>query len=122
MSNFDMRRDLQTGMQEIRWTQSPPRSVSSAPLLLLCLIISPRAHLHVVECCGLCSRARPLLSISVLVAISVFMALSTVFHSINPPDISLLSHSILPVLFLPYWSFQQSLYESLPTSDIVRSG
>ena len=43
---------------------------------------------------------------SVLVSISVFMALSTVFHCINPPDSSLLSHSGLPVLFLPYWSFE----------------
>ena len=39
---------------------------------------------------------------SVLVSISVFMALSTVFHSINSPDNSPLSHSVLPVLFLPY--------------------
>ena len=43
---------------------------------------------------------------SVLVSISVFAALSTVFHSINSPDNSLLSRSVLPVLFLPYWSFQ----------------
>ena len=43
---------------------------------------------------------------SVLVSISVFMALSTVFHFINYPDNSPLSHSVLPVLFLPYWSFQ----------------
>ena len=35
-----------------------------------------------------------------LVSISVFMAFSTVFHSINPPDNSLFSHSVLPVLFL----------------------
>ena len=33
----------------------------------------------------------------VLVSISVFMALSTVFHSINAPDNSPLSHSVLPV-------------------------
>ena len=38
---------------------------------------------------------------SVLVSISVFVALSTVFHSINSPDNSPLSHSVLPVLFLP---------------------
>ena len=50
---------------------------------------------------------------SVLVSVSVFMTLSTVFHSINSPDNSSLSHSVLPVLFLPYWSFI-SLYESLP--------
>ena len=46
---------------------------------------------------------------SVLVSISVFMALSTVFHSINSPDNSPLSHFVLPVLFLPYWSCQLSL-------------
>ena len=51
---------------------------------------------------------------SVLVSISVFMALWTVFHSINSPDNSPLSHSVLPILFLPYWSFQThvSLWKS----------
>ena len=44
---------------------------------------------------------------SVLVSVSVFMALSTVFHSINSPDNS----PLRPVLFLHYWSFQ--LYISL---------
>ena len=43
---------------------------------------------------------------SVLVSVSVFMALSTVFHSMNSPDNSPLSHSVLLVIFLPYWSFQ----------------
>ena len=43
---------------------------------------------------------------SVLVSVSVFMALSTVFHSINSPDNSPLSHSVLLVLFLLYWSFE----------------
>ena len=43
---------------------------------------------------------------SVLVSISVFMALSTVFYSINFLDNSPLSHSVLPVFFLPYRSFQ----------------
>ena len=53
---------------------------------------------------------------SVLVFISVFKTLSTVFHSLNSPDNSHLSHSVLPVLILPcYWSFQYiSLYASLP--------
>ena len=37
---------------------------------------------------------------SVLVSVSVFMALSTVFHSINSPENSPLSHSVL------HWSFQ----------------
>ena len=43
---------------------------------------------------------------SILVSVSVFVALLTVFHSINSPHNSPLSHSVLPVLFLPYWSFQ----------------
>ena len=34
---------------------------------------------------------------SVLVSFSVFIALSTVFHSLNAPDNSPLSHSVLPV-------------------------
>ena len=47
----------------------------------------------------------------VLVSICVFMALSTVFRSINSPPNSPLPHSVLPVLFLPYWFYQ--LYISL---------
>ena len=52
---------------------------------------------------------------SVLVSISVFMALSTVFHCINSPDNSPLSHSVLPVLFFCLIGpFNLiSLYESL---------
>ena len=43
---------------------------------------------------------------SLLVSISVLMALSTVFHSMNSPDNSpLYRWSVLPVLFLPHWSF-----------------
>ena len=51
---------------------------------------------------------------SVLVSFSVFMAISTVFHSINSPDGSPFSHSVVVVLALPYWSFQLyiSLWES----------
>ena len=48
---------------------------------------------------------------SVLLSISVFKALSTVFHSINSPDNSPFSHSVLSVFFLPYRSLQ--LYISL---------
>ena len=48
---------------------------------------------------------------SVLVSVSVFMSLSTVFYSVNSPDNSPLSHSVLLVLFLPNWSFK--LYSSL---------
>ena len=33
------------------------------------------------------------------------MALSTLFHSINSPDNSSLSHSVFLVWILPYWSF-----------------
>ena len=39
---------------------------------------------------------------SFLVSVSVFMALSTVFHSLDFPNSSSLSYSVLPVLFLPY--------------------
>ena len=48
----------------------------------------------------------PTLFYSVLVSVYVFMALSTVSDSINSPDKSPLSHSVLLVLFLPYWSLQ----------------
>ena len=43
---------------------------------------------------------------SVLMSISIFLTLSTVFDSIYSSDNSSLSHSVLPVLFLPYWSLQ----------------
>ena len=42
---------------------------------------------------------------SVLMSVSLFVALSVVFHSINSPDNFPLSCSVLPVLFLPYWYF-----------------
>ena len=62
---------------------------------------------------GLCLRRKPSKLAhsfySVLVSVSVFMALSTVFYSINSPDNSLLSYSVLAVLFLPYWSFQRCI-------------
>ena len=48
----------------------------------------------------------PTLFYFVLVSVSVFMAFSTVIHSINSPNNSPLSHSVLRVLFLPYWSLQ----------------
>ena len=52
---------------------------------------------------------------SVLVSVSVFIALSTVFHSINSPNNSLLSHSVLLLLFCLVDPFNYvSLYESLP--------
>ena len=51
---------------------------------------------------------------SLRVPISVFIALSTVFHSINSPDNCLLPQRVLLALFLPYWSFELhiSLWES----------
>ena len=52
---------------------------------------------------------------SVLVSVSVFMTLSTVFHSINSPDNSPFSHSVLVVLVLCLIGPLNyiSLYESL---------
>ena len=68
--------------------------------------VSPRAHLQVVEMLWFIvfdknQQSLPTAFYSVLVSNSLFMALSTVFHSINSPDNSPLSHSVLPVLFLP---------------------
>ena len=48
----------------------------------------------------------PTLSYSVLMSVSVFYGLSTVFSFHNSSDNAPLSHFALPVLFLPYWSFQ----------------
>ena len=47
---------------------------------------------------------------SVLVFISILMALLTVFHSMNSLDNSPFFHSVLSVLSLPYWSFQLYIY------------
>ena len=70
----------------------------------------PRVHLHVVGMLRFMSdKNQPSLPTpfySVLVSISVLMALSTVFHSIHSPDNSPFSDSVLPVLPLPYWSIQ----------------
>ena len=41
---------------------------------------------------------------SVLVSVSVFMALSTVFHSIHSPDNSVFFHSVVLVLSLPNYN------------------
>ena len=61
-------------------------------------------------CYGLCltetNRAYPLLFILFLYLFLSFIALSTVFHSINSPQNSPLSDSVPPVLSLPYWFFQ----------------
>ena len=52
-------------------------------------------------CYSLCHRLKPTKLptplYSVLVLVSVFMALSTLFHSITSPDNSSLSHSVLLV-------------------------
>ena len=71
---------------------------------------SPRAHPHVVGTLQFMSVVNqpslPTPFYSVLVSVSVCMALSTVFHSINSPDNSPFSDSVLLALSLPYWSFQ----------------
>ena len=57
-------------------------------------------HLRVMGMLGnMCNINQPSLPTSfesVLASISVFMILSTLFHSINSPDNSPLSHSVLP--------------------------
>ena len=78
-------------------------------------LLSPQAHLHVVGMLRFMSdinqSSLPTPFYYVLESISVFVALSTVFHSINSPSNSPLSGSVLSVLSLPSWSFQ--LYISL---------
>ena len=54
----------------------------------------------------------PTPSCSVLMSVSVFMALSTVFHAINSPNNSPISHLCFSGLFGP--SNYKSLFESLP--------
>ena len=59
-----------------------------------------------VQVFGINQPSLPTPIYSVLVSVSLFKALSTVFHSINSPHNSALSHSVRLVLFLPYWSFE----------------
>ena len=72
----------------------------------LLFILIPRAHLHVVGMSqfmsGINQPSLPAPFHSVLVSISVFMTLSTVFYSIKSPRNTPFSHSVLLVLFLPY--------------------
>ena len=54
---------------------------------------------------------------SVLVSISVFMALSTVFRSINSPDTSPLSHSVLPAFRVRFASRVKDPYRQLEIEE-----
>ena len=88
---------------------------------------SPRAHLHVVGMLWFMSDINqpslPTPLHSVLVSLSVSMALSTVFHFINSLDNSPVSHSVLPVLSLSYWSFQLCIFMKVSFSpNIISSG
>ena len=71
---------------------------------------SRRIHGHVVGMLrfmsGVNQPSLPTPFYSVLVSVSVFIAFSTVFHSINSPDNAPFSDSGPPVLSLPCWSFQ----------------
>ena len=91
--------------------------------------LSPGTHLHMVGMLHFMPLTISYLSFptpfcSVLVSFSVFLALSTVFHSMNPLNSSLLSYSVLPMLFVHCWSFQLYiyLYESLSSRNIICSG
>ena len=78
------------------------------------LFPSQQAHLHLVGMSDINQLSLPT-PYSVLVSVSVFMALSTVFLSIYSSDSSPLFRFVLSVLFVPYWSFQIYIsYESLP--------
>ena len=76
---------------------------------------SPQVRLHVVGDVTVYGFDFNQLSLptpfySVLASNSVFMALSVVFHSVRSLNDSPLSHSVLLVLFLPYWSIQLYIY------------
>ena len=82
------------------------------------------------RCYGLCQRHKPtelahsfFFFYSVLASVSVFMFLSSVFHSINSPDKSLFSRSVLTGFFCcligPFNYI--TLYKSLLRLDIVHS-
>ena len=97
--------------QTLDWSSCVPHLIPLHLVSISCSTdSSPRTHIHVVGTLRFKSNVNqpslPTLFYSVLVSISVLMTLSTVFHSTNSPDNSPLSHSVLPVLFLPYWSFQ----------------
>ena len=89
---------------------------------------SPRAHRHVVGMLRFMSWHKPIelahfFFYSVLVSISVFMALSTVFHSIHPPYNYLLLTLFFPSHLCLIGPFNHiSLYESLHSPDIIPSG
>ena len=84
--------------------------------------LSPRAHRDVVGMLRFVFDINkpnlPTPFYFLLESASVIMAQSTVSHSINSPDNSPLSHSVLSVLFLSDWSSQLYiyvyLYENLP--------
>ena len=85
---------------------------------LLCSLKSPWAHLYVVGTLRFMFDVNPpslpTPFYSVLVSISVFMALSAVFHSINSYDNSPLSDSVLWSHLCPIGPFKHtSLSESL---------
>ena len=98
-----------------QWFPSPSRPTAPGPVVSFfhrsyCL---PRPRGLTVTwwgCYGLYLWHKPTeLARSFLFCSSIclsLLALSTVFHSINSSDYSPLSHSVLLVLFLPYWSFQ----------------
>ena len=98
-------------------SSSAAKMIISVVILYVCICHSSATRPHGLTfawwgCCGLCFWNKPTELAhcffgSVFVSISVFMALSTVFHSINSPDNSPLSHSVLPVLFPPCWSFER---------------
>ena len=59
---------------------------------------------------------------SVLVPVSVFMALSTVFHSVNSPNNSLLFHSVLPISSLTGSFNHITLMKASLCPDIILCG
>ena len=102
---------------------SQPISQPSLSSLLPVPACSPaRGGDVTVYVCDINQLSLPTPFCSVLVSISACMALSTVFHSLNSPDNSPFSDSVLLVLSWPYWSFQLCIMKVSFSPDIVPSG
>ena len=86
------------------WFMCRAQEVYFVMLLMMVCVVEKLRFMSDINQPGL-----PIPFYSVFVSVSFCIALSTVFHSINSPDSSPFSHSVVPVLSLRY----RFVYESL---------
>ena len=111
-----------TGGSDIHWLVLNSTGSSDIHWLVLERVGSPDINWLVLNrVFDINQPGLPIPFYSLLVSISVFMTLLTVFHSISSPENSPLSNFVLPVLFLPHRSFQLyiSLWKSLSALIII---